>query len=403
MPDFDIEKMFDLEKTVEKRFGSFDETLAFVSEEKKRIVRIPISGLWKEGARFYEDGKFGKGSKFFKFNAYGFQAICNMTGVSEQTLTRLQTPGFASTVLNDLMGGVLSANRTAKSAEIILDEDKGAVIGVVSEKYVGYSNDAFLRDVLICLDEDNNGALFPSTSDFAFKVAYSINSRLFLRLVSKSVKGVVFGPGGTGKDVSEIGVELSNSMAGGHAVRLSWFVFRLICANGLVAQVAGSEGRIVHLGAEESFRERLYASGKGLFASLGRTKRMIENLASIQFDPVGLAKHADLKTLFSIIPDRDLKKEALGRTNGKAYGAPLKRDGEIARMADAIAALPFCLGGHEALRVFRSRLRDNASMYDFVNIFTEHAKHLPDRQKIDVETKAGSLASWIVENKRKFA
>jgi hypothetical protein len=34
---------------------------------------------------------------------------------------------------------------------------------------------------------------------------------------------------------------------------------------------------------------------------------------------------------------------------------------------------------------------------------TEHAKDLPDGQKIDVETKAGALASWIAENKRKFA
>ena len=42
--------MFELENPVEKKFGSFDETLAFVSEEKKRLVRIPISGLWKKGA-----------------------------------------------------------------------------------------------------------------------------------------------------------------------------------------------------------------------------------------------------------------------------------------------------------------------------------------------------------------
>ena len=95
-----------------------------------------------------------------------------------------------------------------------------------------------------------------------------------------------------------------------------------------------------------------------------------------------------------MIPDRDLKGEALERTNGKDYGALRKRDKEIARMADAIAALPICLGGQE---------RDNASMYDFVNLFTEDAKGLPDGRKIDVETKAGSLASWIAENKRKFA
>jgi hypothetical protein len=255
--------MFNLEKVVEKRFGSFDETLTFVSEEKKRLARLPIAGLWKEGARFHEDGRIGKGSQFFKFNEYGFQAICNLAGAPAAALRQLQTPELASKVLNDLMDGLLNADRTANRSEIVLDESTGVVIGVVSQKYVGYSNDAFLRDMLICLDEDNDGALFPTTSDFVFKVAYSLNSRLFLRLVSKSVKGVISGRGGAGKDVSEIGVEVSNSMAGGHAVRLSWFVFRLICANGLVAQVAGGEGRIVHSGAEESFRKRLHASGEG--------------------------------------------------------------------------------------------------------------------------------------------
>ena len=48
--------MFSLEDAVEEKFDSFDETLAFVSEEKRRIVRLPISGLWKNGARFHDDG-----------------------------------------------------------------------------------------------------------------------------------------------------------------------------------------------------------------------------------------------------------------------------------------------------------------------------------------------------------
>jgi hypothetical protein len=88
-----------------------------------------------------------------------------------------------------------------------------------------------------------------------------------------------------------------------------------------------------------------------------------------------------LNALFSLISGRDLKREALEQTKGKDYDVPRTRDKEIARMADAIAALPTCLGGNEALSVFRSSLRDNASMSDFVNIFTEHAKSLPDGQK----------------------
>jgi hypothetical protein len=158
--------MFNLERVTEKSFGSFDETLAFVSEEKKRLARIPIAGLWKAGARFHEDGRIGKGSQSYKFNDYGFQAICDLTGVPVAALRQLQTPELASKVLNDLIDGLLNADRTANRSEIILDESTGVVIGVVSQKYVGYSNDAFLKDVLICLDEDNDGALFPTTSDF---------------------------------------------------------------------------------------------------------------------------------------------------------------------------------------------------------------------------------------------
>jgi hypothetical protein len=395
--------MFQLEKVIDEKFDTFDDAFAFVSEEKRRIARLSLTGFWNSGARFHEDGSLGTGNTSFKFNPYGFQALCDLLGVWNKTLHRLQTPELASDVLNDLLSGAVKDNKKAVSAEIIVDEKDGTVIGVVSDKYVGYSNDAFLRDVLICIDGKNNGALFPDTGDFAFKEAYSINSRLFLRLSSKSVRGVVSGRGGQGEDISEIGVEVSNSMAGGHAVRLSWFVFRLICANGLVSQVGGSKGHIRHSGIEDGFRKRLYASTNGLFSGLGKARKMVENLGGIAFDPARLAKYADLKLLFSVVPNRDLKKEALDRAKGEDYSGLPKKERELQSVSDAIASLPFCFGGKEALSVFSSNWRDGASMYDFVNIFTEYAKALPNGQKIEVETKAGALASWISQNKRKFA
>jgi hypothetical protein len=188
----------------------------------------------------------------------------------------------------------------------------------------------------------------------------------------------------------------------GRAVRLSWFVYRLICANGLVSPVSGSNGRIIHTGTEEGFRRRLYASANGLFGSLGKVKKMIENLGSIPFDPYKLAIHVDLKSLFSIVPGRDLQKEALGISIGIDDNNYSYQDRNQQIACEAIAALPYCLGGNEALAVFGSPYRANASMYDFINIFTEHAKTLPYRQKIEVETKAGELASWISTHKRKF-
>jgi hypothetical protein len=339
----------------------------------------------------------------FKFNNYGFRAFCSLVGVPDQTLQRLGTPELASSVLNDLLSDVLERERKAERAEIICDDHTKCVLGVVSNKYIGYSNDTFVRDVLSCLDARNNGALFPNTGGLLFKEAYSVNSRLFLRLTSKSVQGVVSGRGGTADDLSEIGVEVSNSMAGGHAVRLSWFVFRLICANGLVTKVGGSQGRVFHSGVEKSFRKRLYACVTGLFQSLGKAKRMIENLGSIPFKAQSLARHADLKLLFSIIPDRDLRADALDQTRNRDYAEYPKGNREVERLSDAIAALPYCLGGPEALSVFRSSWRDGASMYDFVNIFTEHAKTLSNRKKVEAEARAGELACWISQNKRKFS
>ena len=52
-------------------------------------------------------------------------------------------------------------------------------------------------------------------------------------------------------------------------------------------------------------------------------------------------------------------------------------------------------------RVFDAQWRDNASMFDFINIFTEYAKDLKPIKKIETEEKAGALADWIAKNKRK--
>jgi len=41
-------------------------------------------------------------------------------------------------------------------------------------------------------------------------------------------------------------------------------------------------------------------------------------------------------------------------------------------------------------------------MFDFINVFTEKAKELSPAEKIETEEKAGVLADWIANNKRKF-
>ena len=83
--------MLNLEAVKEKRFDSFDEVLAFTSEEKRSIVRLPIGKLWDGGARIHADGRIGTADTSYKFNPYGFQSLCNLVGVSDQTLHRLKS------------------------------------------------------------------------------------------------------------------------------------------------------------------------------------------------------------------------------------------------------------------------------------------------------------------------
>ena len=72
------------------------------------------------------------------------------------------------------------------------------------------------------------------------------------------------------------------------------------------------------------------------------------------------------------------------------------------REAGIIAYIPECHGGEFSSEVFDSTYRNNASMSDFINVFTEHAKSQPADKKIEMEEKAGSLPNWIHKNKKKF-
>jgi len=72
---------------------------------------------------------------------------------------------------------------------------------------------------------------------------------------------------------------------------------------------------------------------------------MIETLGGIEFSPIQLAKFADLKSLFSIVPNRDLKCEAFDRVSCKDYGEHSGEGRESSRLTDEISQLPFCLDG----------------------------------------------------------
>jgi len=79
-----------------------------------------------------------------------------------------------------------------------------------------------------------------------------------------------------------------------------------------------------------------------------------------------------------------------------------KRRIKLEHDARAIALIPKYFGGEIAGRVFQSHWRDSATVFDFVNVFTEYAKNRTPSEKLDIEGKTGTLAKYIAENAKKF-
>jgi hypothetical protein len=89
--------MFRLADAVEEKFGSFNETLAFVSEEKRRIVRLPLFGLWKSGARFQDDGSFGRNGTSVKFNSHRLSFGCPSMATADEVSVHVVSKVLLST------------------------------------------------------------------------------------------------------------------------------------------------------------------------------------------------------------------------------------------------------------------------------------------------------------------
>lgn len=70
--------------------------------------------------------------------------------------------------------------------------------------------------------------------------------------------------------------------------------------------------------------------------------------------------------------------------------------------AQLIGLIPERFGGEHSGRVFRTHLRKSSTVFDFINVFTEHAKEQPPAIRLDIEEKAGALAKYISKNAQKF-
>lgn len=383
----------------EARFASRDEVGLWIAETQEALIRVPVRGLLESGATFLDDEYLGDGETMLRFNQHGFRAFCNRIGFRYDQLAILEAPSLASQVLNDLVRQRAISSRL-DNEEFVLDQAHNIIIGMVSSSYVGYGNEHFISDIEHLLDS------LPKNDRFQFQDAYGVNTELTIRYTSLTRHGEVKGRGGEGVDVSELGLEFRNSMVGTSSVRFNYFLHRLACANGMMVPAASSTNRINHSGRQDSFFGRLSACFREVHRKLDNIGDMLTTLGNLDFDPGKLAENSSISDrIFEIIPG---SKQAICDSLRAYLRYPSecsdaeKRMLRIEHDSKVIESIPNYFGGENSNLVFKSHWRDSATIFDFLNVFTEHAKSCSPALKLEIEEKAGSLAKYISDNSRKF-
>lgn len=395
--------MFQTEAASEKEFSNWDDLYTWVEEEKKSTSRISIHGFLTNGASFHEDKYLGSSKCKLTFTKDGLKALCYKLGFPLLALEMTKESELASRILNDLLSQD-KVKAQLSNSDFVIDEKNdnspyAKVCGIVSNSYVGYSNHSFLQDIEKTLWNNKKS----SAEDFALKEAYSINTKIYIRIMTTHISGVAFGRGGISEDITEIGFEFCNSMVGDAAVSIDYFLHRLVCANGLVLPAGRNEARVIHSGKANNFSTRLNKAFNDVFSGLGERAKYVHQLSDINFSPKILAKLDLSKMIFDVIPK---SKSTIIDMNRHVFNEflfkKLSSEEKLKKEELAIGYLPHCFAGDLSRAVFNSRYRDNASMFDFINVFTEHAKLKSSSEKVEIQRRAGQLADWVVKNKKKF-
>jgi hypothetical protein len=392
---------FASEPIVEKEFSGVDELYQWVAQEEANLARVAVADFINSGARFLDDEYLGDSSVLLRFNTKGIRSFCAVLGLRYETLNLIERPSLVCDVLNDLIVQRDIQERLA-GLDFVLDEGSNAIIGIVSHSYVSYGNKRFLDDIFHLLKLAQTLSISDQKAGrFSFQSGFSINTQMVLRFFLRVEGGKIQGAGGEGKDKSEVGIQFKNSMVGDSAVNLDYYIHRLLCANGLIAPVGNSVNRVFHSGKRDTFIERLQKCFGEVERTIGRAGKLIQTLMNIPFDSGSLARAGLSERIFEIIPGSRstiLDKKGIKKV---AYKKLTKAE-KIDREAEMIVSIPDCFGGEFSRIVFQSRYRDNGTMFDFINVFTEYAKTQSLQERLEIEEKSGALADWIANNKKKL-
>ncbi len=368
-------------------FNSLSELKEYVIIEKANTEFIPIKYYLDNNASFIDDAYFGSKHNWLTFNDEGFIQFCRKFKIPIDFIMRLEEKELTSKVLNDHIR-IGSFKKELEKSQFVVDKHSNIISGIVSNTYIDYSNKDFLEDIY---------KVYPKLFDeFEMVESYVINTKLYLRLLSpKIISGYAKGKHYEGEDISQIGLQIKNSMIGNSSVKIDYYIYRAICSNGLVVDTFNSKNRILHSGKRESFIQRLEEKINPIMSEIKHLPKIIKELVDIEYNPYTLAILGAADFVYKIIPLNDYQYEKRNK---------LKKKYKIEFDALQMSNYPKMYAGTHSKEVFQSVFRDNQSMFDYINVFTEYANsnNLNKEQKIYIEEKTGDFVSWILQNKTKI-
>lgn len=375
---------FNVSEVKHKKFDNINELEEYVKTEKEKTVYEPISDYIKQESMFIDDEFFGRGKRWVSFNEHGFRDFCETLNLPKRFIEQLNEKNLTSNVLNDCLKNEKALEKLANH-RFVINKENQIVMGVVSNTYLDYSNHDFITNL-----KETFGDIYKK---YKLVEGYNVNSQLYVRLSSNEISaGTIDGIGGIGEDKHKIGLQLSNSMVGNASVRVELFVYRLICANGLLVQSTKKTGRIIHSGNRETFITRIENQLSPINEEVRSLPDLLEILMSIPFNPERIVELEGENYIYNII---SLNASELKKRNKLKINERKQYDIDMIRSYPKIYAL------EHSKKVFESHWRNNHSMYDFINIFTEYANSFKHdiTKKIEIERNTGEFVNWIRKNK----
>ena len=272
-------------------------------------------------------------------------------------------------------------------------ETGGKIIGFFSQKYSYVDNTDVLKHAagLMRLHPNKYG------SPFQFSEASVVNTKMKLRC-KQDYTG--FKLRNNKDDICTPGVELRNSHLGDTALSTKIYTYRLICANGAIANSNKMNSRLIHRGnAEHRIGEVLTDLEKGY----NDVKNRIEKLLKI---PYKFINDGVVPSTSQMMLEMNAPIRVLPEMNESSWYSPNKKFKDDYTKSHQLKASAYNLDQSHVRypgvcsNIFGSVYRKGErSLYDWTEIFTERANHesYSIKEKEEIQENVGTLVEYLAK------